>query len=84
MFCREYKFDIKKEENNTIKYLVWVELYCDDAPDTLPTSAVGIENFPKNFDPTKVQFSPGSILYCVNSGDIYMADSTGTFIQQNS
>ena len=82
MFCKEYKYDLTKEIDGEKKYFVWVELYCDDAPSPLPTDAVDIENFPQNFDPTKVQFSPGSVLYAVNTGDVYLADSNGEFIQQ--
>ena len=83
MFCKDYMFNLTKEVDGETKYLVWAEIYCDDAPDPLPTDATDIENFPQNFDPTKVQFSPGSVLYAVNTGDVYMADSTGTFIKQN-
>lgn len=83
MFCKDFKYNMTKEVNGETKYFVWVELYADDAPNPLPTDANDIENFPKNFDPSKVQFSPGSILYCVSSGDKYMADSTGTFVKQN-
>lgn len=82
MFCKEYKYDLTKEIDGETKFFVWVELYCDDTPDPLPTNAVDIDNFPQNFDPTKVQFSPGSVLYAVNTGDVYLADSNGEFVQQ--
>ena len=83
MFCKDYRFCLTKEVNDDVIYLVWAEIYCDDAPSPLPTDATGIENFPQNFDPTKVQFAPGSVLYAVTTGDVYMANSQGEFIKQN-
>lgn len=80
MFCKEYKFIAFKDIDGEKCPQVWVELYCDNDPNTLPTNGVGIDNFPKSYDPDKAIFAPGSVLIVINSGDIYMANLDGEFV----
>lgn len=82
MFCKEYEFIKWQEVSDEQCPVVWVEVYADTTPSPFPTNAEDIDNFPLSYDASKVIFAPGSILYVIDSGDIYMADSTGSFIQQ--
>ena len=77
--CKDYQGYYTKQENDETKYVVFVGLYTSTAPSTLPQNAVGIENFPQNFDATKVEFGAGSTLFCASTGAIYIADDTGTW-----
>ena len=79
MFCLNYK-DLKK--NSSDKNVVQVELYSTNVPSPLPTDATGITNFPENYDPTNVVFAPGSTLYVVSTGAVYIANEAGTFVVQ--
>jgi hypothetical protein len=83
MVCINYKFGYNKEVQQVQKSIVYVELYCTDTPNPLPTNAVGVEGFPDNFDRANVVFEAGSTLYVVNTKKVYIADETGTFVVQN-
>ena len=64
------------------KFIIDCELISTDLTEGLPTNAMGITGFPACYPADKVQFGAGSILYVVSTGDIYMADETGTFQKQ--
>ena len=82
MFCKSYSFVRNEMQNNELKNIVWCEIYADTTPSPLPSDASDIDNFPKSFDPKNVIFAPGSVLYVIGGGTLYMADSTGAWIQQ--
>lgn len=76
--CKDFQNNFyTKTENDETVYVVFCGLYTGSVPSPLPTNAVGIENFPQNFDPTKVQFGAGSTLFCADTGAIYIADDEG-------
>ena len=77
MFCRNYRQLGIDEDGN---YILDVELVSDTTPDPLPTDGNNIDRIP--FDGNKVKFAPGSVLYVVNGGDVYMADESGEFVKQ--
>lgn len=79
MFCLNYK-DLKRDAND--KNVVFAELYSTSVPSPLPTDATNINNFPANYDPSNVVFAPGSTLYVVSTGDVYIANEAGTFVVQ--
>ena len=80
--CKDYSTFYTTVESDTVLYHVFCSLYTGDTPDTLPTDAVDIVNFPQNFPPSDVRFGAGSTLYCVNDKKIYMANDEGEFIAQ--
>ena len=80
--CKNYKYGYTKEENNEIFTYIFVELYTGTTPSTLPTNAVGIENFPQNYTADNVKFAAGSTLYCATSGDIFITDENGVWKAQ--
>lgn len=82
MYCKEYEFNLWRDVNGEQRPVVWVELYADTVPSPLPTNAVGIDNFPKNYEPSKVIFAPGSALIVVNTGAVYLANNQGVFKAQ--
>lgn len=80
MFCRKYKILQSARDNAGGKFVIDAELVSTDTPDPLPTDGTGIDNF---FEPAdKVKFAPGSVLYIVNGGDVYVADEDGEFVKQ--
>ena len=77
MFCRNYRqLGITSEG----KYLIDAEIVADSTPSPLPTDGTDVENI--GYPADKVKFAPGSVLYVVNGGDVYMADENGEFIKQ--
>lgn len=61
------------------KFIIDCEPLSTDLTEWLPANATGIMGFSACYPADKVQFGAGSILYVVGTGDIYMADETGTF-----
>lgn len=81
MFCKEYRF-MKWNEVDGVKIpVVWVELYADTTPNTFPTNASGIDNFPSCYDAENTVFAPGSVLVVVEDSSIYLANSDGEFVK---
>ena len=77
MFCRNYRqLGITSEG----KYLLDVEIVADSTPSPLPTDGTDIENL--GYPADKVKFAPGSVLFIVTSGAVYMADESGEFVAQ--
>ena len=74
IICKDYKNGYTNIENGKKVYYVFAELYTGAVPDTMPTNAVGIENFPQNFPLEDVKFAAGSTLYCANTTDVYLTD----------
>jgi hypothetical protein len=56
--------------------LVYVEAYANSVPSTMPTAA-DIPGYDSSF-----QIRPGSTLYIVGTGALYMANENGTFVEQ--
>lgn len=77
VICKDYQGYYTVEDNDDTLYYVFCALYTGGVPSPLPQDAVGIENFPQNFDLSKVRFAAGSTLFCATSGDIYVADDEG-------
>ena len=82
MYCKSYSFVRNEERNGVLKSVVWCEIYADTTPSPLPADASGLDNFPKSFNPQSVVFAPSSVLYVIDGGALYLADSTGAWIQQ--
>ena len=79
IICKDYQGFYTVQESDETLYYVFCGLYTGNAPSTLPQNAVGIENFPQNFDLTKVRFAAGSTLFCASTGDIYVTDENGVW-----
>lgn len=82
MTCKDYKYSRKETSGQDTTYVIFAELYSSTDPSPLPVNAVGIEGFPANYPAEKVKFEAGSYIYSVSSGNVWMADETGTFILQ--
>lgn len=75
--CKNYQDGYTSVENETTLYWVFAELYTGATPSTLPTNAVGIENFPQNYVLENVRFAAGSTLFCADSGVVYITNDEG-------
>jgi hypothetical protein len=56
---------------------VVAELMCDTTPGTMPTTGENIDKLEDN-----AVLDPGTQLYVIDSGDLYLMNSEGTFVQQ--
>jgi len=72
--CKNFYSSYSRGVNESLRHYVFVDLYTGPVPSPMPENAVGIENFPQNFDLTKVVFAPGCTLYCAESADVYVTD----------
>lgn len=82
MQCRNYRFQYAIREENNVTNVVQVEILSTSAPNTLTPKASDIEGFPKQWADETIKWGAGSIMYVVSTGDVYMADETGTFVLQ--
>ena len=67
---------IYREVSGVTKRFVECELYADTVPGTLPTAA-DIPGYTEND-----QIFVGSTLYVVSTGQLFMADEDGEFVEQ--
>ena len=67
---------IYREEDGVVKRYVECELYADTVPSPLPTA----EDIPGYT--AEDQIFVGSTLYIVGTGQIFMADEDGEFVEQ--
>ena len=84
MQCRNYRFQYALRGENTITNVVQVEILSTSTPNTLTPKASDIEGFPKQWADDTIKWGAGSVMYVVSTGDVYMADETGTFILQTT
>lgn len=80
--CKHYLEGYTVVEDDKTYYWMFADLFTGDAPEELPTNAVGILNFPQHHNLEDVRFAAGSTLYAVNSKTKYMANDLGEFTQQ--
>lgn len=72
MFIDKSEADYREDGT---KY-VYVEAYANEVPDPMPTA----EDIPGYDDSFSIK--PGSTLYIVTTGSLYMADENGEFVEQ--
>ena len=73
MFIKEKRYDDKKKR-------VFVEVYLDNTPASFPVNGGDLDGTGGVRD--DYTFESGSIIYIIDTGELYMAKSTGTWKKQ--